>query len=801
MIETLDQIIEDGFKRKLVHNYTSNQEKTDDNAVVIDNKKLINFGSCSYLSLENEQTLKQGVVNSVLEHGTQFSSSRTYLSIGLYRELEGLMRQIYKSPCIVTASTTLGHLATIPVIVGNKDAVILDLQVHSSVQMAVKLLKERRIPVYIVKHNCMESLEIKIKSLNNKFDKVWYFADGVYSMYGDLAPFNELKSLLNSYDKFHVYIDDAHGVSWYGENGCGVAKSNMGYHEKMYLSVSLNKSFASAGGCMVFPNEEVARKVRNCGSTYIFSGPIQPPMLGAAIASAKLHLSEKLNKKQKHLKELINYTNKKLDEFNFPQYKKTESPLFFIPAGLPKIAYDTVNKMKEEGFFFNVASFPAVPMKKSGLRFMINSSLNKENIDDMLELLQYKYLEALKENNSNCEEVAKTFKLPKFKLKAAISENIIEKRDELQVTLNSTILSESEEEWNTIFKENATLSYNNIVLVEKTFTNNEKKEDNWNFKYVDIKNASGKTILKTFFTVALTKDDMFSPAYISEKVENERGENSPYFLTSKTVVAGSLITKGNHLFLDKSDALWLAALEKLINILNSATIEYQASKLMIRDFYGQQDSEFETKMLELGFTKFQLPNNLLVNEFPWSNQEEYLKKLPQKYRYNVRKEVLKFEDKFIVSYRKPSSTNELLEMYRLYEQVFEKSYTLNVFKLPFSFFEEMATSASYDFIQLYLKPNDENEMPKLVGVMFSIINKNIYNAMIVGLDYKHVYEVNVYKQILYKTLQRAKEIGCSKLDFGFTADLEKKKLGAHPIEVYAYVQAAEHFSHSLLENI
>ncbi|CAM1357766.1 aminotransferase class I/II-fold pyridoxal phosphate-dependent enzyme [Tenacibaculum xiamenense] len=801
MIETLDQIIEDGFRRNLVHNYTSNQKKTDDNAVVIGNKKLINFGSCSYLSLENEQELKNGVVNSVLEHGTQFSSSRTYLSIGLYKELEGLMEKIYKSPCIVTASTTLGHLATIPVIVGNNDAVILDLQVHSSVQMAVKLLKERRIPVYIVKHNCMESLETKIKALNNKFDKIWYFADGVYSMYGDFTPFDELKRLLNTYNKFHVYIDDAHGVSWYGENGCGVAKSEMGYHEKMYLTVSLNKSFAAAGGCMVLPNEEIARKVRNCGSTYIFSGPIQPPMLGAAIASAKLHLSDEIIKKQKYLKELIDYTNDKLDALNFPQYQKTDSPLFFIPAGLPKIAYEAVNKMKAEGFFFNVASFPAVPMKKSGLRFMVNSSLTKENIDDMLELLQYKYLEALKENNSNCEKVAKTFKLPEFKLSAAISENSISEKEELQVTLSSSILEESREDWNTIFKGNGTLNYDNIALVEKTFSNNEKEEDNWFFKYVDIKNNSGKTILKTFFTVALTKDDMFSPAYVSEKVEKEREENSPYFLTSKTIITGSLITKGNHVFIDQEDPSWSLALEKLVEILNSATMEYQASKIMIRDFYGPQNSEFETKMLELGFTKFQLPDNLLINEFSWNNQDEYLKKLPQKYRYNVRKEVLKFEDKFIVEYRKPSTKEELLTQYNLYEQVFEKSYTLNVFKLPLSFFQAMATNADYDFIQLYLKPKEEGEKPKLVGVMFSFIHNDLYNAMIVGLDYQHVYEVNAYKQILYRTLERAQQKGCTKLDFGFTADLEKKKLGAHPIEVYAYIQAIEHFSHSLLQNI
>ena len=53
----------------------------------------------------------------------------------------------------------------------------------------------------------------------------------------------------------------------------------------------------------------------------------------------------------------------------------------------------------------------------------------------------------------------------------------------------------------------------------------------------------------TFITVALTKDDMFHETHISEKIEIERSNSDPYFLTSKTVLTGSLITKGNHVLL------------------------------------------------------------------------------------------------------------------------------------------------------------------------------------------------------------------------------------------------------------
>lgn len=41
-------------------------------------------------------------------------------------------------------------------------------------------------------------------------------------MYSDYAPFTALDNLLEKYDKFHLYIDDAHGMGWTGENGNGV---------------------------------------------------------------------------------------------------------------------------------------------------------------------------------------------------------------------------------------------------------------------------------------------------------------------------------------------------------------------------------------------------------------------------------------------------------------------------------------------------------------------------------------------------------------------------------------------------
>ena len=618
-------------------------------------------------------------------------------------------------------------------------------------------------------------------------------------MYGDYAPFTELDSFLNRYEKFHLYIDDAHGMGWTGENGSGVVCKYLKNTKKVILTVSLNKSFASAGGCVVFPNAEIEKLVRNCGSTYIFSGPIQPPMLGAAVASSKLHLSDAILSIQDKLKEIIHFTNNKLDELNLPQFQKTDSPVFFIPVGLPKTCYDIISKMKEKGFFLNTASFPAVPMRKSGVRFMINTFLSKEQINEMLQALCDTYAETIIENGTSYAKISETFDIPNFDLK---KDNLTtQDNGVLSHEIYRSISDLDEHEWNDKFINDAPLSYANLELLESIYTKEKSLENNWEFYYLVVKDNSKNIVLMTFITVALTKDDMFSEPHISEKIEEQRAHNNPYYLTSKTVLTGSLITKGNHVYINYEHKNWSGALSILSETLTNIQDQSNASKIMIRDFYDSQPHNLEKFMLEKGFIKYQLPNNMVVENMKWGNIDEYLSSLSQKYRYNVRKEILKYESNFIADYSKPKNEEEIKTLYKLYENVYETSFTFNVFKLPTEYFNQMCKSENYDIIKLYLKNTQNEHDIKLVGVMFSYIGNKSLDALIVGLDYEYVYEYNCYKQILYQTVLRAKNLGCEKLDLAFTAELEKKKLGAQKVNVFAYVQSSDHLNGSIIEFI
>ena len=228
---------------------------------------------------------------------------------------------------------------------------------------------------------------------------------------------------------------------------------------------------------------------------------------------------------------------------------------------------------------------------------MINTFLNKEQINEMLMVLCDVYTEKITENGSSYAKISKTFNIPNFNLKkdhkitqydnALLNHEIYRL---LRIWMNNSGTANS--------SMNATLSYANLELLEDVYTKANSKEHNWEFYYLVVKDNSDNIVLMTFITVALTKDDTFSEPHVSEKIEQERANNNPYYLTSKTVLTGSLITKGNHVYINYEHENWKNALSILSEKLTDIQDLNNASEIMIRDFYDSQLLNLDTFMLE-----------------------------------------------------------------------------------------------------------------------------------------------------------------------------------------------------------
>ncbi len=794
-INSVYDIIEDGKRRNIIHLATEN-ESLEDNSLQLNQQNVINFGSCSYLGLEFDERIIRSSVNAVRKYGAQFSASRAYVSLGLYNELEQLFDQIFDAHCIVTQTTSLGHIATIPVVVKDGDAVIVDHQVHSSVQTAVALLKSRGVHVELVRHNNMDSLEEKIIRLKKDHGKVWYMADGIYSMYGDAAPTEAIEQLLDKYEQFHFYVDDAHGMSCFGKHGRGYVLDNMNLHPKMILAVSLAKAFATGGAVMVFPNEKMKRLVRNCGGPLITSGPLQPATLGAAIASAKIHLSEDIEKYQAELQQKIRFTNLMMDKLDLPYISNINSPVFFVGVSLPKIAYESIEKLLDKGHYVNLGIFPAVPMKNTGIRFTITRLHTFEQIQNLLVDMKAILDQTISDLGFSYEKIYRAFKLDRKE--KVIELDFQDKFNTLSVEKYTSISEVPEQEWDEMFQSMGIIDTSSLELLENTFTNNLKKEHNWDFEYIIIRDDAGKPVLATFITVSLCKEDMMSSKYISKQIEEKRKQD-PYYLTAKVLSVGTPLTEGQQIYIDRNHADWKNALSLLIDRVNEVQAQQDINQVIIRDF-EEVDADLERVFIDNGFFKYELLNNNVIEGFNWTSDEDMISGMSKRNRSHFRKEILQNKDKFNYVIDDNPTEAKVKEWYELYSNVKENNLTINTFDIPLNLFKGVVGKSDWRVFEIHVKDDFkiDNEDKNMVAMGMVQINGNTVNCAIAGIDYKYQKEYRVYLQLIYAVLQWAKENGMTKMNLGYTADTEKKKVGAKQVKAYSFMQIKDNFNFQVL---
>jgi 7-keto-8-aminopelargonate synthetase-like enzyme len=799
-INTIDECLTNGVTNGIFQ--VSLEDNTlDGREVTIDGQRVVNFGSCSYLGLEVDDRLKQGAIDATLRYGTQYSSSRLFSACNLYEELEHLFYKIFdNNPAVLAATTTLTHLAALPILVQDEDLIILDHQVHGSVQLAVQLLKARGVKVEMIKHNRMDMLEDIIKANPNRYNKIWYMADGLYSMYGDFAPFQEIRFLMEKYGNFHVYVDDAHGMSWTGKHGAGYVMSQMPLHPKMVLTTSLAKGFGTGGGVTVLSDKEMMRKIITCGSSYTFSGPVQPPMLGASIASAKIHLSDEIYMLQDKLAKKIELTRSLITRHDLPLVLPSNSPIFYIGLGLPRVGYAMVQKLLAEGFYTNIGIFPGVPVKCCGLRLAITNGQTDQDITDVLDAFQYHFPKVLEEQGQTVEDITANFNLPFENTQKRYSVNAAnETTQRFEIQHETSIQTIDKTVWDNLLGDNGTFDWEGCKFLEATYSSNPEPENNWKFHYLIIRDQQKRPVLATYFSELLCKDDMIAPADISKQIEENRKKDK-YYLSSKVVMMGSLLSVGDHLYIDRTNDLWKEAVLEMMRIMNEVKQTAGATSIHLRDI-DSNDTELRDLLIKEGLVKMEMPEAHTLHDLRWKSEEEYMQtRLSTKARWHFRRNILDKRDLFnitVLTGIKTADENRIAQWRQLYMNVKDKSFNINTYELPYRYFTNILNDPNWEVIELRLKP-EESKDELMVGVGFCYKSKNNYSIMAVGLNYEYVLSHGCYRQSLYQSVVRANELKCDKLYLGMDASIEKKKFGVKVTSKSVFIQASDNFTMELI---
>jgi acyl-CoA synthetase (AMP-forming)/AMP-acid ligase II/7-keto-8-aminopelargonate synthetase-like enzyme/acyl carrier protein len=385
-VQAISRTFSAGRSNGLIQHYADDEPLTG-RTIPIGERDLVNFVTCSYLGLEFDPRVIEGIHQAANRYGASFIVSRAYASAPSFAEFERLLGEIFEAYPVVVPSTTLGHLSFMSVMIQRGDVIILDQQVHNSVQLAA-LTVQGKATLVPTSHNDMARLEQLVERYLAKpeTNRVWYCADGVYSMHGDLAPVGDLLGILSRHERFHCYIDDAHGMSTRGRHGRGyVLSCQEQLHHRMVVAVSLSKSFGiGCGGALVFPCREWRDMVQTCGATMIFSSPVPPPMLGAGIAAAKIHLSPELPGLQAELQARITKFGEVASELGIDLLSDSSSPVQYVMIGDFERAQTVAKDVLNDGFFVSICAYPAVAINQSGVRLTLSRHVSETDIHGVL---------------------------------------------------------------------------------------------------------------------------------------------------------------------------------------------------------------------------------------------------------------------------------------------------------------------------------------------------------------------------------------------------------------------------------
>ena len=366
------------IREKGLYPYFRPIESGQDTEVMIDHKRVLMFGSNSYLGLTNHPKIKEASKKAIDKYGTGCAGSR-FLNgtLDIHIELENRLAAYVGKPAAVLFSTGFQvNLGVLSCVTGRNDYLILDEYDHASLIDGSRLSFSKVIKYG---HNDMQDLERKLSILPEEAVKL-IVVDGIFSMEGDIVKLPEIVELSDKYGA-NIMVDDAHSLGVIGKLGAGTA-SHFGLTDDVDLIMgTFSKSLASLGG-FIASDAETIDYLKHRARSLMFSASMTPGSVASVIAA--LDIIETEPERIQKLWDNTNYAMKLLLDEGF-DLGPTESPILPIYVRDNEKTFLVTKYLQEAGIFVNPVVSPAVPSDSSLLRFSLMATHTFDQIDEAVD--------------------------------------------------------------------------------------------------------------------------------------------------------------------------------------------------------------------------------------------------------------------------------------------------------------------------------------------------------------------------------------------------------------------------------
>jgi len=349
--------------------------------ITIAGKQIVNFGSDSFLGLDQDPRVQQSLIQGVNKWGTHNGASRAFASVRANIEAEEkIARWLGTEAALIYPSVTLANMGAIPGLVGRQDLLVVDEHAHNSIQEGAKIAKANGVRLVSFSHCDPLDLERVLRAAK-PYRIALVAIDGVYSMTGALPPLSALNMVAQRNDAV-LYVDDAHATAVLGKQGRGTILEALGNYSNTFAIGSLSKGFSCMGayiGC----TEEFKLLLKMRSNTYIFGGPVPPPYLEAVCTVCDILMSPEYDQLVARLRRNCTHLTEGARRLGLTVLGG-ETPIISVLVGDEGDTFNAGNYLFERGYYVQSVTFPAVPYHGGVLRVQVNANHLKESIDGLL---------------------------------------------------------------------------------------------------------------------------------------------------------------------------------------------------------------------------------------------------------------------------------------------------------------------------------------------------------------------------------------------------------------------------------
>jgi 7-keto-8-aminopelargonate synthetase-like enzyme len=360
------------------------EEVGPDRTIKLGGRWVTNFGSDSFLGLDQDPRVKAAVERGVRAWGTHNGSSRAFSSVEPnVRAEHKLAAWLGTEAALVYPSVTLANTGALPGLVTRQDVLVADQFAHNSIDEGLKIAKARGVRTAKFAHNDPAALDDTLRGLK-PYRHALVAVDGVYSMSGRLPPLAEFRKIAREHSA-GLYVDDAHATGVLGAQGRGTVLEALGDYSNVLTVGSLSKGFSCLGGFVAGTRDAIdVLKLRS--NPLIFGGPVPPPYLEAVCAAVDIVSSPEYPALRAKLDANVRRLAEGAAGIGLAVLGGLV-PIVSVLVGAEEATLKAGKFLYERGYYVQSVVFPAVPHGAGVLRMQVNANHSPAQIDGLLGVL------------------------------------------------------------------------------------------------------------------------------------------------------------------------------------------------------------------------------------------------------------------------------------------------------------------------------------------------------------------------------------------------------------------------------